>query len=52
VIAANAVSLLPGWASRALRLPRLALAETLCVRPLGTAVTAGIRWAMAPPGDA
>ncbi|MET8568867.1 oxygenase MpaB family protein [Streptomyces sp. NPDC004783] len=49
VIAANAVSLLPRWASRALRLPRLSPAEALCVRPLGTAVTAGIRWVMAPP---
>ncbi|MFF0203764.1 oxygenase MpaB family protein [Streptomyces sp. NPDC005017] len=48
VVAANAVSLLPEWASRELRLPRVTVAEDLCVRPLGTAVTAGIRWAMAP----
>ncbi|MGW4271704.1 oxygenase MpaB family protein [Streptomyces seoulensis] len=48
-IAAGAVSLLPTWAARALRLPRLPLAEDLCVRPLGTAVTAAIRWAMPPP---
>ncbi|MEU9735094.1 oxygenase MpaB family protein [Streptomyces sp. NPDC048002] len=48
VLAANAVSLLPGWASRELGLPRVPLTEELCVRPLGTAVTAGIRWAMAP----
>ncbi|MFI9155881.1 oxygenase MpaB family protein [Streptomyces sp. NPDC053367] len=48
VVAANAVSLLPAWASRELRLPRISLAEDLLVRPLGTAVTAGIRWAMAP----
>lgn len=47
VLAANAVSLLPPWASRALRMPRLP-AEGLCVRPLGSAVTAGIRWALAP----
>ncbi len=40
VLAANAVSLLPPWASRELRVPRLP-AEGLCVRPLGTAVTAG-----------
>ncbi|WP_318217030.1 oxygenase MpaB family protein [Streptomyces sp. SCL15-6] len=52
VIAANAVSLLPRWASRALWLPRVPPAEAVCVRPLGTAVTAGIRWAMAPPRDA
>ncbi len=48
VLAANAVSLLPVWASRALGLPRLPPAESVCVRPLGTAVTAGIRWALAP----
>ncbi|MGC0327589.1 uncharacterized protein (DUF2236 family) [Streptomyces sp. SAI-170] len=48
VVAANAVSLLPGWASRELRLPRIPMAEDLLVRPLGTAMTAGIRWAMAP----
>ncbi|MEU3096856.1 oxygenase MpaB family protein [Streptomyces sp. NPDC006967] len=47
-MAANAVSLLPEWASRALRLPRVPPAESVCVRPLGTAVTAGIRWALAP----
>jgi uncharacterized protein (DUF2236 family) len=52
VIAANAVSLLPRWASRALWLPRVPPAEAVCVRPLGTAVTAGIRWAMTPPRDA
>ncbi|MFG3103511.1 oxygenase MpaB family protein [Streptomyces sp. NPDC048182] len=52
VLAANAVSLLPGWASRALGLPRLRPAEQLCVRPLGAAVTAGIRWAMTPPREA
>ncbi|MEU6282772.1 oxygenase MpaB family protein [Streptomyces sp. NPDC047028] len=51
-VAAAAVSLLPDWASSALRLPRLPLAEDLCVRPLGTAVTAGIRWAMSPSRDA
>lgn len=52
VLAANAVSLLPGWASRALRLPRVPPAEDLCVRPLGTAVTAGIRWVLPPPRGA
>ncbi|MET7382684.1 oxygenase MpaB family protein [Streptomyces sp. NPDC005526] len=49
VIAANAVSLLPVWASRALWLPRVPPAESLCVRPLGAAVTRGIRWALTPP---
>ncbi|MGC3003449.1 oxygenase MpaB family protein [Streptomyces sp. G35A] len=52
VLAANAVSLLPGWASRALWLPRVPPAEGVCVRPLGIAVTAGIRWALTPPRDA
>ncbi|AQS71330.1 oxygenase MpaB family protein [Streptomyces pactum] len=52
VVAANAVSLLPGWASRALWLPRVPPAEGVCVRPLGVAVTAGIRWALRPPRDA
>ncbi|MFF8929428.1 oxygenase MpaB family protein [Streptomyces longwoodensis] len=47
-LAAGAVSLLPDWASRELRLPRLPVAEDLCVRPLGTAVTAGLRWALSP----
>ncbi|MEU3948798.1 oxygenase MpaB family protein [Streptomyces sp. NPDC029526] len=48
VLAANAVSLLPLWASRELGVPRIPPAEGVCVRPLGTAVTAGIRWALAP----
>ncbi|MDF3302899.1 oxygenase MpaB family protein [Streptomyces tropicalis] len=48
MIAANAVALLPIWASRALWLPRVPPAEGLCVRPLGTAVTRGIRWALGP----
>ncbi|WP_405886122.1 oxygenase MpaB family protein [Streptomyces longwoodensis] len=47
-LAAGAVSLLPDWASRELRLPRLHVAEDLCVRPLGTAVTAGLRWVLSP----
>ncbi|QIJ61090.1 oxygenase MpaB family protein [Streptomyces sp. JB150] len=51
-VAASAVSLLPPWAARALWLPRLPVAEEVCVRPLGTAVTAGIRWAMAPRREA
>ncbi|CAM5261461.1 oxygenase MpaB family protein [Streptomyces griseomycini] len=51
VLAANAVSLLPTWASRALRLPRVPPVEGVCVRPLGAAVTAGIRWALAPARD-
>ncbi|MFD7878968.1 oxygenase MpaB family protein [Streptomyces sp. NPDC059766] len=49
ILAANAVSLLPVWAARELRLPRLTMVEGLCVRPLGSALTAAIRWAMTPP---
>ncbi|MGW3311010.1 oxygenase MpaB family protein [Streptomyces sp. NPDC001073] len=47
-LAANAVSLLPSWAAAELRLPRLAVVDTLCVRPLGSALTSMIRWAMTP----
>ncbi|MBK3577696.1 DUF2236 domain-containing protein [Streptomyces sp. MBT65] len=47
-LAANAVSLLPRWAVRKLRLPRLAAVDTLCVRPLGSALASMIRWAPAP----
>lgn len=50
-LAANSVSLLPLWASRALWLPRVPPAESICVHPLGTALTATIRWALAPTHD-
>jgi uncharacterized protein (DUF2236 family) len=49
VLAAAATSLLPGWARRPLRLPRLPVAEAALVRPAGHAMTQAIRWAMAPP---
>ncbi|MFG2307273.1 oxygenase MpaB family protein [Streptomyces sp. NPDC048566] len=52
VLAANAVSLLPSWAATQLRLIRLPLVDTMCVRPLGGAVTSVVRWAMAPPRPA
>ncbi|MFE9680688.1 oxygenase MpaB family protein [Streptomyces sp. NPDC006285] len=52
ILAANAVSLLPAWAARELRLPRLPLVEDLCVRPLGSAMTSAVRWAMTPPPPA
>jgi uncharacterized protein (DUF2236 family) len=45
-LAANAVSLLPGWARRQLRLPGLPLAESTAVRLSGHAMVRGIRWAM------
>ncbi len=50
VLAASAVSLLPGWARRELRLPRLPLTEATLVRGGGAAATRTIRWAMAPRG--
>jgi uncharacterized protein (DUF2236 family) len=52
VLAAAAVSLLPGWARRPLRLPRLPLAETALVRPAGQLVTHAIRWATTAPSPA
>jgi uncharacterized protein (DUF2236 family) len=52
VLAAAAVSLLPGWACRELRLPRMPVSETLLVRPAGRAVVRAIRWAITAPGSA
>ena len=49
VLAAAAVSLLPGWARRPLRLPRLPVTEAALVRPAGHAMVHAIRWAIAPP---
>ena len=49
VLAAAAVSLLPDWARRPLRLPRLPVTETVLVRPAGQAITQAIRWATAAP---
>lgn len=48
VIAAAAVSLLPRWARRPLRLPTLPLAEAVVVRPTADALTRGLRWALRP----
>jgi len=45
MLAAAAVSLLPGWARQLLRLPRLPVTETLLVRPAGQAMIQAIRWA-------
>ena len=47
-LAANAVSLLPGWAARKLGLPHVPIVDQWCVRPLGFAVTSAVRWVMAP----
>jgi len=52
VLAAAAVSLLPGWARRPLRLPRLPVTETVLVRPAGHAMVHAIRWATAAPRPA
>jgi uncharacterized protein (DUF2236 family) len=52
VLAAAAVSLLPGWARRPLRLPRLPVTETMLVRPAGHAMVHAIRWATTAPRPA
>jgi uncharacterized protein (DUF2236 family) len=46
VLAANAVSMMPLWARRALRLPYLPVAESTAIRIGGHALVRGIRWAM------
>ena len=52
VLAAAAVSLLPGWARRPLYLPRLPVTETVLVRPAGHAMVRAIRWATSGPPSA
>jgi hypothetical protein len=52
MLAAAAVSLLPGWARRPLRLPRLPVTETVLVRPAGHAMVRAIRWATSAPPPA
>jgi uncharacterized protein (DUF2236 family) len=49
VLAAAAVSLLPGWARRPLYLPRLPVTEATVVRPAGQAMVHAIRWAISAP---
>ena len=49
MLAAAAVSTLPGWARRILRLPRVPLADTVIGSGLGKAATYTIRWAMTAP---
>lgn len=46
VLAAAAVSLLPGWTRWPLRLPYLPVSETMLVRPAGAAITGLIRWSL------
>ena len=50
LLGAAAVGLLPRWARWPLRLPWLPVTEATAVRAAGHAVTATIRWAVAPPG--
>jgi uncharacterized protein (DUF2236 family) len=52
VLAAAAVSLLPGWARRPLRLPRLPVTEAVVVRPAGRVMVRAIRWATTAPAGA
>ena len=52
VLAAAAVSLLPGWARRPLYLPRLPVAEAMLVRPAGQAMVHAIHWAITAPSSA
>ncbi|RIJ77542.1 DUF2236 domain-containing protein [Nakamurella silvestris] len=49
MLAAAAVSTLPGWARRTLRLPRIPLADGLIGAGAGKAATSTIRWAMSRP---
>ncbi len=50
-LAAGAVSMLPVWARRPLRLPWLPVTERFVGRPLGGAATSVVRWAMHDPTD-
>ncbi|HJY68795.1 MAG TPA: oxygenase MpaB family protein [Streptosporangiaceae bacterium] len=52
VLAAAAVSLLPGWARRPLYLPRLPVTETVLVRPAGRTMVHAIHWAITAPRSA
>ncbi len=52
ILAAAAVSLLPGWARRPLSLPRLPVTETVLVRPAGHAMVHAIQWAITAPRPA
>ena len=49
LLAAAAVSLLPGWARRPLYLPRLPVTETVLVRPAGHVMVHAIQWAITAP---
>ena len=49
-LGAAAVSLLPRWARRELRLPSLPVAEAVLVRPAGRLAVNAIRWGISAPG--
>jgi uncharacterized protein (DUF2236 family) len=49
VLAATAVSMLPRWARRELRLPYLPVTDAVAVRTAGALATRTIRWAMSAP---
>ncbi|WP_324290391.1 oxygenase MpaB family protein [Streptomyces sp. H27-H1] len=49
LLAANAITLLPPWASALLGLRPVTGPRTTCARLSGHALTRTIRWAMAPP---
>jgi uncharacterized protein (DUF2236 family) len=46
VLAASAVSIVPAWARRELRLPALPITERALIRPLGRSAMQTLRWAL------
>jgi uncharacterized protein (DUF2236 family) len=51
MLAAGAVSTLPGWARVELRLPTLPVTEGVVMRPLARSAVRALRWALEPPPD-
>jgi uncharacterized protein (DUF2236 family) len=49
ILASAAVGLLPGWARRELRIPRLPVTERFAVRPAAKVLTQTLGWAMTAP---
>ncbi|MGI8645702.1 MAG: oxygenase MpaB family protein [Nocardioides sp.] len=49
VLMAVAIGLMPAWSRRPLRLPWVPVTGPVVTKALGTAATATIRWALAPP---
>jgi hypothetical protein len=45
-LAASAVSIVPAWARRELRLPALPITERALIRPLGRSAMQTLRWAL------